>query len=106
MNEREHEEVEEISLYIVIRLLEAIMSAISDFAAKQQAHNDKVSADLDAISTKVGDLNALVATLQNSSGAITSADQATLDKIEAAGKDLEAKADALAGVTPPVPPAA
>jgi hypothetical protein len=88
------------------QLGEQIMSAISDFAVKQQAHNDKVSTDLDAIGAKIADLNTLVATLQNSPGAITAEDQATLDKIEAAGADLATKADALAGVVPPTPPVA
>lgn len=81
------------------------MSAISDFAAKQNAHNAKVSADLDTINTGITNLNALIATLQNSAGTVTPEDQATLDQIEAAGAALETKADALANVTPPTPPA-
>jgi hypothetical protein len=90
----------------LIQLGERTMTAITDFAAKQAAHNAKVAADLGAISTKIADLNTLVATLQTSPGAISAEDQATLDKLEAAGKDLEVKADALAGVTPPAPPVA
>ncbi len=82
------------------------MSAISEFAAKQDAHNAKVAADLDTISGKIADMNTLIGQLQNSSGSVTPEDQALLDKIEAAGKDLEAKADAVAGVVPPTPPVA
>lgn len=81
------------------------MSAISDFAAKQQAFNADVSADLDAIQTSITNLNALIATLQNSAGAITPEDQATLDELQTEGTALQTKADALAGKTPPTPPA-
>jgi hypothetical protein len=83
---------------------EIIMSAISDFAVKQNAHNAKVSSDLDAINTGISNLNALIATLQNSAGTVTPEDQATLDQIEAAGAALETKADALANVQPPAVP--
>jgi outer membrane murein-binding lipoprotein Lpp len=94
------------ALATLIQIGERTMSAISDFAAKQAAHNQQVSADLDALKQQISDLNTKIATLQNSPGAITPEDQATLDQIEAAGADLATKADALAGVTPPTPPAA
>lgn len=81
------------------------MSAISDFAAKQAAFNAEVSSDLEAIGDKITDLNNQIATLQNSAGSITPEDQSTLDAITAAGQDLQNKADALAGKTPPTPPA-
>jgi phosphoglycerate-specific signal transduction histidine kinase len=92
----------------ILNKLEHIMSAISDFAVKQQAHNDKVSADLDTLSSMIADLNAKIAALQAAPGVLTPADQASLDAIQASGAALEAKADALAGVvaTPPTPPAA
>ena len=83
------------------------MTALSDFAAKQNAHNIKVSLDLDSLSAGIADLNAKISALQNSSGTITAEDQALLDAVEASGAALETKADALAGVVaaPPVPPA-
>ena len=83
-----------------------IMSAISDFAALQAAYNTEVSSDLDAIQTAITALNAQITTLQNSPGTITPADQATLTSLQAAGVALQSKADALAGKTPPTPPAA
>ena len=81
------------------------MSSISDFATAQNAFNADVSADLDAIQTAIAALNTQIATLQNSPGTITPADQATLDSLQAAGIALEAKADTLAGKTPPAVPA-
>lgn len=82
-----------------------IMSAISDFAAQQTAFNTEVSADLDAIQQAIVALNAQIATLQNSLGTISPEDQATLDALQASGLTLQSKADALAGKTPPTPPA-
>lgn len=83
------------------------MSAISDYAAKQETHNADISARLDAIQTLITTLNAQITTLQNSPGPISSEDQATLDALEASGTSLQAKADAVVALpTPPVPPAA
>jgi predicted nucleic acid-binding Zn-ribbon protein len=82
-----------------------IMSAISDYAAAQAAFNTEVSSDLDAIQTAITALNAQITTLQNSPGPISPADQATLNDLQTAGKALQDKADALAGKTPPTPPA-
>lgn len=83
---------------------EKIMTAISDFAAKQDAHNAKVSAALDDIKTEIGTLNTEISTLQNSPGTITPEDQATLDRLDASGTSLEAKVAALDTLTPPAPP--
>lgn len=98
--------------------LQNIMTKISDFAAKQQAHNSAVDAALDKVNTSVtgitGDistLNALIKQLQDSQGQISAEDQATLDQLEAAGKALEDKASALSDAAaaadsltpPPVP---
>lgn len=81
-----------------------LMSAISDFAAKQAAFNQDVSNDLDAIQANITNLNALITQLQNSAGTISPEDQATLDTLQTAGTDLQTKADALAGKTPPAVP--
>lgn len=82
------------------------MTAISDFAVKQSEYNAEVSADLDAISTSISDLNAQIAALVASQGTVSPDDQAALDSLVAAGTALEVKADALAGKTPPTPPTA
>lgn len=81
------------------------MTAISDFAAKQNAHNTKVSDDLGAIAALLQAQNDLIKTLQNSAGPISPEDQATLDQLEANGQALQDKADALVAVPPPVLPA-
>lgn len=85
---------------------ETIMSAISDFAAKQTAFNTELASDLTDLGTKIDALNAQIATLQNSPGTISPEDQATLDSLQAAGQALATQADTLAGKTPPAPPAA
>jgi hypothetical protein len=84
---------------------DTLMSAISDFAAKQSAFNADVSADLDAIQTAIAALNATITQLQNSPGTVTPADQALIDKLVTDGAALATKADTLAGKTPPTPPA-
>lgn len=89
----------------IIANQEKIMTAIADFAAKQQAFNDEIAADLTSISTQITALNATIATLQNSSGTISPEDQATLDDLQAKGTALAAQADATAGKTPPALPA-
>ncbi len=102
------------------RKLHTIMSAISDYVSKQEAHNASVDASLDAINTNVtdivsdiGTLNDLITQLQNSSGQISADDQALLDQAEAQGQALQDKATALASaaqaaddLTPPAAPAA
>jgi hypothetical protein len=85
---------------------EIIMSAISDFAAKQTAFNTDLSNQLDALQTDITALNTKITTLQNSPGQISAADQATLDSLVTAGTALQAKADALATMEAPTPPAA
>jgi TolA-binding protein len=83
-----------------------IMTAISDFAAKQTAYNTEIAADLSAIQTQIQQLNTQITTLQNSPGPISADDQATLDSLQAAGTALQAQADAVANKTPPAPPVA
>ena len=94
------------SLATLHQKVDQIMSAISDFKVKQDAHNQKVSDDLDAIAAQVKTMNDLIAKLQTSPGTITPEDQATLDQLDAAGAALATKADAMIAVTPPVVPAA
>ena len=95
-----------------------IMSAIADFAAKQQAFNDRQSAAVDSIVSSqagiVGDianLNEQIVALQNSVGGVTPEDQALIDSLQASGEALTAKVEAQAAAladldsqTPPKPP--
>lgn len=80
------------------------MQAIDDFAAAVQANFDKLSGDLDTITTGIAALDKMIQDLQNGPGTLGPADQATLDKIAAASAALAAKADAV-NVNPPTPPA-
>ena len=85
-----------------------IMSAISDFASKQNAHNDKIDTAIDGIQGDVTALKDLITKLQNSAGTITPEDQASLDALEARAAALEQKVTALDAQTenPPTPPTA
>lgn len=95
-----------------------IISAISEFAAKQKAFNDQQSASIDSISTSVtgiqGDINSLnqkITDLQNSPGTITPEDQALLDDLQMQGAAISSRLQVVAGalgaldaLTPPAPP--
>ena len=84
--------------------MEKLMSAISDFAAKQQEHNDKISAAIDGLASDIANLNAQIAALQASAGAITPDDQALLDAADAKGAAIADQIAALDALTPPVVP--
>ncbi len=81
-----------------------IMSAISDFAAKQNAFNDRIDTAVSDLQGDVKSLNDQIAALQASGGAITPEDQALLDGITARSSAIADKLDALDALTPPVPP--
>jgi hypothetical protein len=82
-----------------------VMSAISDFATAQKAHNDRVDAALTGLSGDIDTLNATIATLQGTQGAITAEDQTLLDTLQAQGEALAARIEAADALTPPaVPP--
>lgn len=80
------------------------MSAISDFAAKQKAHNDRQDASVLDLQGDIKTLNDKIDALQTSAGQITPEDQALLDEIDARGEAISEKLEALAAVTPPTPP--
>lgn len=86
--------------------LDETMSAISEFAAKQQAHNDKLDAGIDGVAGDIQVLKDLIAQLQNSAGQITPEDQATLDALEKKSGETADKVAALDELTPPPPPPA
>lgn len=81
------------------------MSAISDFAAKQNAFNDRIDAAVTGLQSDIDALNAEILKLQNSPGTITPEDQASLDALQARGEAIAAKLEALDALTPPTPPA-
>lgn len=85
---------------------ERIMSAISDFATKQNAFNDRIDTAISDLSSDVQALNDKITELQNSPGAITPEDQALLDAIQARTGTVATKLEALDALTPPKPPVA
>jgi len=88
------------------RVEHKIMSAISDFAAKQNAFNDRIDKAVDDLVGDVKTLNDLITQLQTSSGQITPEDQATLDQLQARASAIADKLEALDAQTPPTPPTA
>lgn len=94
------------------------MSAISDFAAKQKAFNDRQSKAIDqavsgvsGLEQDVKSLNEKIEELQNSPGGVTPEDQALIDDLEKQGDDLATRTESLATAlqtldsqTPPVVP--
>lgn len=81
-----------------------IMSAISDFAAKQDAFNSRIDAAVNGLTDDVQSLNDTIKELQNTPGAITPEDQALLDAIQTRSEGIAAKLEALDALTPPKPP--
>lgn len=90
----------------ISKLKEEIMSAISDFAAKVDAFNETIDKAVDGLTADVADLKAQIEKLQNSPGAITPEDQATLDRIQAKAGAVADKLAALDAQTEqaPAPP--
>lgn len=103
------------------RLAEAeskIMSAISQFAEKQNAFNARMTESQTTLTAAVEDLtgdiqtlNDKITELQNSPGGVTPEDQAMLDSLSEQGEALSTKAEALsealktlAAIVPPKPP--
>ena len=81
-----------------------IMTAISDFAVAQTEHNARMDAALSGINDDITALNAKIAELQNSPGAITPADQVLLDDLQAQAEALAARVEATDAITPPAVP--
>jgi len=89
---------------------QTLMSQITDWATAEQADLTAISSTLDGIVTGIANLDALITAFQNSPGTLSATDQAALDGIQAAGKALLAKAQAISvtapttGSAPPAPP--
>ncbi len=82
------------------------MSAISDFAAKQNAFNDRQDKAISGLTDDIKNLTDEIAKLQASAGQITPEDQALLDGIQTRAQGISDKLDALDALTPPVAPTA
>ncbi len=80
--------------------LHITMSQISDWAVAEQADLTAIAGSLAAIVSGVTILDTLIANFQNSPGALSAADQASLDGIQGAVRGLVTQAAAI-NVTPP-----
>jgi hypothetical protein len=96
----------EKALATILKTQGATMTAISDFAAAQAAHNTRMTEALNGIGTDIAALNAKIAELQATSGAITAEDQGLLDDLQLQGEALAGRVEAADALTPPVVPAA
>lgn len=83
-----------------------LMSAISEFAAKQTAFNDRQDAAVSGLTQDVTELKDEILKLQNTPGNVTPEDQALLDSIQARAEAITTKLEALDALTPPTPPTA
>jgi hypothetical protein len=83
-----------------------IMSAISDFATKQNAFNDRLDSSIQGLTDDVQFMTDQIAKLQASAGTVTPEDQALLDGLEARIAAATTKLEALDALTPPKPPVA
>ena len=71
------------------------MSQITDWAAKEQADLDAISATLDGVVSGIAALDAMIQAFQNSPGTLSPSDQAALDAISSASTTLKDKAAAI-----------
>jgi hypothetical protein len=87
---------------------EKLMSAITDWAATEQASLTAISNTLNSIVTGIAALDALIQGFQNSPGTLSAADQAALNAISAQSAALVAQSAAISTAPPvaPVTPAA
>lgn len=80
------------------------MSAVSDFATKMKAHNQKTEQAITGLQSDNTALNEKIKALQASQGTLTAEDQGLLDEIENLAAGQTAKLEALDSLTPPTPP--
>ncbi len=81
------------------------MSAITDFATKEQSDLDALNAKLDAIASGVTGLDEAIKQLQSTVTGLTPEEQAALDSVVSQSDALVAKASAI-DTTVPAPPTA
>jgi len=89
-------------LHKLIKIGEQIMTAIADFAAAQNAFNDRMDVAIADLQADIQNLNDQIAALI--ANAITPEDQAALDTLKVRAQAMADKLDALDALTPPVPP--
>lgn len=85
--------------------LQNLMSAVSEFATKQNAFNDQIDTAINGLVGDVSGLKDLIAQLQSTQGTITPEDQALLDQIQARTEQIASRLTDLDNQTPPAVPA-
>ncbi len=76
--------------------------AIQQFAGRVNTHLDNIGASVDGVVADITELKRLIKELQDSSGGVTPADQATIDALEARIGGLAVKVKDLDEQTAPV----
>jgi hypothetical protein len=82
-----------------------IMATLDEFITAQNGFNAALETALTDIGGDIQNLNDQIAALVAAGGTLTPAQQAALDALVVSGTALQAKADALNALTPPVVPA-
>lgn len=77
---------------------------IVEYAAKHNAHIDRVDSAVTGLVGDVDELNRQIKQLQDNPGTITPEDQAILDALQARGETIAQKLEALDALTPPPAP--
>lgn len=88
----------------ILQSNEFMATSIEQFATAQNAFNDKIDTAITGLEGDIALLNETISKLQTTPGSITPEDQALLDALQARGKAIADKLDALDALTPPVPP--
>ncbi len=87
----------------ILSKLEEIMSAITDFAEAQSAHNNVIDQAIEGLTADVTALKRQITDLQNAAG-LTPAEQQLLDAILTRTAGMAERLTALDALTPPVVP--
>lgn len=83
----------------------AVQPAIQSFADNMNGFLSRLESSIQGLGADVKGLNAKIAQLQSTQGAISAEDQGILDSIQALAHDAVSKFEALDALTPPDVPA-
>lgn len=83
-----------------------LMSAITDYAAKQAAYNARIGGAIDGLSGDIANLKGQIDALVLQLGNLSPEDQAALAELVDAGDALASRIQTLDDMTPPVVPGA
>lgn len=95
-----------VSRYHFDKRINSIMSAISDYAAKQKEYNDRISTGLGNIAGDIAEIKRKLEEMQNNPGPISAEDQALLDGLLADAERMASRVTEIDDMTPPAVPTA